>query len=126
MKSLTIGLALFFAGTTASFAANAWKEAEVGGAKIYTNAKGMTLYTFDKDQSGTSNCNDKCAANWPPLKASASAKDQGEWTVIKRKDGTRMWAYDGKPLYTFAKDKKSGDMKGDGAMGAWHVLKAAD
>lgn len=124
MNSLTISLAALLIGTTASFAAEAWKEAEVGGTKIYTNPKGMTLYTFDKDEKGVSNCNGKCATNWPPLKAAASAKDQGEWTVIKRKDGTMMWAYDGRPLYTFAKDEKAGDMKGDGAMGMWHVAKA--
>ncbi len=123
-KSLAFGLAILLLGTPVALAAEAWKEATVGGAKIYTDAKGMTLYTFDKDAKGVSNCNDKCAANWPPLKAAANAKPEGEWTVIKRKDGTNMWAYDGKPLYRFAKDKKAGDMKGDGAMGMWHVAKA--
>ncbi|WP_315919593.1 hypothetical protein [Mesorhizobium sp. SP-1A] len=124
MKSLTIALAALLIGTTASFAAEAWKEAEVGGMKIYTDAKGMTLYTFDKDKKGVSNCYDKCAANWPPLKAAKGAKDEGAWTVIKRKDGSRMWAYEGKPLYTFVKDKKAGDMNGEGAMGVWHTAKA--
>jgi len=35
-----------------------------------------------------------------------------------------MWAYDGKPVYTFVKDKKAGDMAGEGIAGAWHVAKA--
>jgi predicted lipoprotein with Yx(FWY)xxD motif len=105
-------------------AASAWKEAEVGGAKIYTDAHGMTLYTYDKDKKGKSTCTGKCATNWPPLKASASAKGEGSWTVVKRKDGTRMWAYDGKPVYTFIKDKKAGDMNGDGVGGVWHTAKA--
>ncbi len=35
-----------------------------------------------------------------------------------------MWAYDGKPLYTYAKDKKAGDMKGDGVGSVWHAAKA--
>jgi predicted lipoprotein with Yx(FWY)xxD motif len=34
-----------------------------------------------------------------------------------------MWAYGGKPLYTFAGDKKSGDMNGDGVGQVWHVAK---
>ena len=89
-----------------------------------TNADGMTLYTFDKDTAGKSNCYDDCAANWPILKADADAKAYGEWTVVDRTDGTKMWAYDGKPLYTFAKDKKAGDMTGEGVGGAWHVAKA--
>ncbi|NUS21872.1 MAG: hypothetical protein HOQ25_19125 [Mesorhizobium sp.] len=124
MKSIVIGFAALLLGTAASHAAEAWKEATVGGVKIYTDAKGMTLYTYDKDGKGKSNCDDKCAANWPPLKAAAGAKATGEWTVIKRTDGTKMWAYDGKPLYRFVKDKKAGDMTGDGVAGVWHVAKA--
>jgi predicted lipoprotein with Yx(FWY)xxD motif len=124
MKTIALVFAALLLGTAASQAAEAWKEAEVGGTKIYTDAKGMTLYTFDKDEKGKSNCYDKCAANWPPLKAKASAKTEGDWSVVKRTDGTHMWAYDGKPVYTFVKDKKAGDMNGEGVAGAWHVVKA--
>jgi predicted lipoprotein with Yx(FWY)xxD motif len=123
MKTITVGLAALLLSTAASFSAEAWKEAEVGGTKVYTDAHGMTLYTYGKDEKGKSNCYDKCATNWPPLKADASAKDEGEWTVIERTDGIRMWAYDGKPLYTFIKDKKAGDMKGDGIGNVWHIAK---
>ena len=91
---------------------------------ILVDHKGMTLYTFAKDAGGKSMCNDKCAANWPPLAADAMAKNMGEWTAIKRDDGTMPWAYDGKPLYTFIMDKKAGDMTGDNKMdGAWKVAK---
>ena len=91
---------------------------------MFTDHKGMTLYTFAKDSGGKSMCNDKCAANWPPLKAESGDKPMGEWTVINRDDGTKQWAYDGKPLYTFVKDTKAGDMTGDGLMdGAWKVAK---
>lgn len=86
--------------------------------------KEMTLYTFAKDADGQSMCNDKCASNWPPLMAQMSDKSMGEWTVIKRDDGSMQWAYDGKPLYTFVMDKKAGDTTGDGKMdGAWKVAK---
>jgi predicted lipoprotein with Yx(FWY)xxD motif len=86
--------------------------------------KGMTLYTFAKDSDGKSMCNDKCAANWPPLMADGMAKAMGKWTVVKRDDGKMQWAYEGKPLYTFVMDKKAGDMTGEGKMdGAWHVAK---
>lgn len=86
--------------------------------------KGMTLYTFNKDAAGKSMCNDKCAANWPPLMAASADKSKGDWTVIKRDDGKMQWAYYGKPLYTFVMDKKAGDMTGEGKMdGAWHVAK---
>ncbi|SEL68640.1 Predicted lipoprotein with conserved Yx(FWY)xxD motif [Pseudomonas sp. NFIX51] len=91
---------------------------------MFVDHKGMTLYTFAKDAGGKSMCNDKCAANWPPLMAASGDKAMGEWTVIKRDDGSMQWAYDGKPLYTFVMDKKAGDMTGDGKMdGAWKVAK---
>ncbi|WP_223507152.1 hypothetical protein [Pseudomonas sp. GL-RE-29] len=84
--------------------------------------KGMTLYTFDKDSGGKSMCNDECAKNWPPLMAPAGATASGKWSVIKRVDGTSQYAYDGKPMYTFVKDEKPGDMKGDKMKDVWHVM----
>jgi predicted lipoprotein with Yx(FWY)xxD motif len=84
--------------------------------------KGMTLYTFDKDSGGKSMCNDECAKNWPPMMAPAGATASGKWSVIKRDDGASQYAYDGKPLYTFVKDKKPGDMVGDNMKDVWHVM----
>ena len=87
------------------------------------NAKGMTLYSTDKDAMGKSSCNDACATNWPPLAAKADAEEGDAWTVIQRADGSWQWAYYGKPLYTFVQDKKPGDMLGDGKLGVWHVAR---
>ena len=89
---------------------------------VLTDAKGMTLYTFDKDADGKSACNGPCATNWPVLKAEAGDKDGDGYTIITRDDGSKQWAYKGKPLYTFAKDQKPGDISGDGFLnGAWHL-----
>ena len=90
---------------------------------MLVDQNGMTLYTYDKDADGKSACNGQCAQNWPPLMADAAAKAEGEWSVIKRDDGSMQWAYDGKPVYTFVMDKKAGDVTGDGKMGVWHVAK---
>jgi predicted lipoprotein with Yx(FWY)xxD motif len=90
------------------------------------NGAGMTLYTFDRDAagSGKSVCNGPCAANWPPLAASADAKAAGDWSIVTRDDGSKQWAYKGKPLYTWAKDQKPGDRTGDGFNNnTWHVAK---
>ncbi|MFJ7882642.1 hypothetical protein ACIQYF_03900 [Pseudomonas sp. NPDC096917] len=85
---------------------------------------GMTLYTFAKDAGGKSMCNDKCATNWPPLMVQGDHKDMGKWSIVTRDDGSKQWAHDGKPLYTFVMDKKAGDMTGEGKMdGAWKVAK---
>ena len=94
---------------------------EKGGMLV--DHAGMTLYTFDKDAGGKSMCNGECAKNWPPLMVKGDEKADGKWTQIKRDDGSMQWAYDGKPLYTFIKDKKAGDMTGDGMKDVWHVAK---
>jgi len=88
-------------------------------------ANDMTLYTFDKDTagSGKSVCNGPCATNWPPLMARAEDKASGDWTVITRDDGSRQWAYKGKPLYFWAKDAKPGERTGDGINQVWHTAK---
>ena len=90
---------------------------------VYADAKGMTLYTFDKDETpGKSSCVGECAKAWPPVAASADAKTFGAWSTITRDDGSKQWAYAGKPLYTFAKDTKVGDATGNGAAeGTWHI-----
>ena len=90
---------------------------------VLADPKGMTLYTFDKDTSGKSNCSGECAEYWPPVKAEADAKPVGDLTVITRDDGTKQWADGGKPLYTYVKDKQPGDVTGDKVNNVWHVVK---
>ena len=91
---------------------------------MLTDAKGMSLYTFDNDKEpNKSACSGNCLNNWPALKAEADAKDMGEWTVITRDDGTKQWAFKGKPLYYFAMDKAPGDKNGEGRGMVWHLAK---
>ncbi|WP_422010756.1 hypothetical protein [Roseateles sp.] len=92
---------------------------------VLVGANGMTLYTFDKDAagSGKSSCNGGCATNWPPLAAAAGAAASGDWSVIARDDGTRQWAFKGKPLYFWAKDQKPGDRTGDGFNKVWQLAR---
>jgi predicted lipoprotein with Yx(FWY)xxD motif len=92
---------------------------------LMTGSNGMTLYTFDKDPegSGKSVCNGPCAKNWPPFAAAAGEQSGGDWTVITRDDGTKQWAWSGKPLYFWSKDQKPGDTTGDGFNNAWHAVR---
>jgi predicted lipoprotein with Yx(FWY)xxD motif len=55
--------------------------------------------------------------------AGADAKATGDWSVVTRDDGTKQWAYNGKPLYLWVKDQKPGDRTGDGVQGVWRVAK---
>jgi len=123
--AIGISAALIMLSATASLAAP--MEADSSMGKIYTDEKGMTLYTYDKDEAGTSTCYDKCAVNWPPYMAAADAAAEGDWTIVERTDGSKQWAYDGKPLYLWIQDKAPGDVTGEGkGDGTWHVAKAGD
>src|SRR5262245_21350020 len=99
------------------------KMTTTSAGDVLTTPEGMTLYTFDKDKKGLSNCKGDCAKMWPPLKAEKGAKPTGKLTIVKRSDGTRQWADEGQPLYTYAKDKKPGDVTGDNVGSVWHVAK---
>jgi predicted lipoprotein with Yx(FWY)xxD motif len=95
--------------------------ADTAKGKTLVDAKGMSLYSFDKDTAGKSACNGPCAANWPFFKATDAAPP-ANWSVVTRDDGSKQWAYKDHPLYTFAKDAAPGDIKGDGVFNnAWHV-----
>ncbi|TBR43892.1 hypothetical protein CBF23_003960 [Marinomonas agarivorans] len=97
-----------------------WVDTNKGA--VLANKEGMTLYTFDKDTKGVSNCYGSCATLWPPAVAQESDKNVKKYTKVKRKDGSYQWAYDGKPLYTWVNDTKSGDVNGDGVKGVWHIV----
>ena len=100
------------------------KTADTAKGKALVDGKGMTLYTFDKDAGGKSMCNGPCAEAWPPLLATDDAKPTADMTIVARDDGKKMWAYKGKPLYTFKKDAAPGETNGDGFLnGVWHMAK---
>ncbi|HSD98274.1 MAG TPA: hypothetical protein VLB73_01070 [Patescibacteria group bacterium] len=86
---------------------------------------GMTLYTYDKDANGVSNCYNGCAAAWPPYTSGATAEKTlpENITVITRTDGSKQFAWKGMPLYYYATDTKPGDITGDGVGGVWHIIK---
>ena len=96
---------------------------QFGNGWQFADDKGMTLYTFDRDEGapGKSKCNGDCTLTWPPLLAAADAKPQGVWSTITREDDTRQWSYKGKPLYLYASDAFVGATFGDGVEGVWRV-----
>lgn len=125
LRSAVLASALVVAGLSgAALAADPAMTGDTAKGKVLTDAKGMSLYTFAKDADGKSMCNGQCATNWPPLMATADAKAMGAWTVVTRDDGSKQWAYKGKPLYAWVKDAKPGDVTGDGFLnGAWSLAR---
>lgn len=96
-----------------------------GPAGVMVNNAGLTVYTFDKDVagSGKSSCNGPCIALWPAVVADADAKPAGDMTLVTRDDGSKQWAYKGKPLHLYSADTKPGDKMGDNFKDVWHVIK---
>lgn len=97
---------------------------------ILVDSKGFTLYAFTKDTQGKASvCTGGCSGTWPALAApsapaAGSGVDASKLSVIARADGTPQAAYNGWPLYYFAKDAKAGDTAGNKVGGVWFVVDA--
>lgn len=95
--------------------------------KILSDAKGRTLYRFDKDSAWPmkSNCKGSCLDTWKPAKpvdrSKVSGVDPKLLTTYKRADGTEQLTIDCWPLYWFTGDKEPGDINGQGKGGDWHA-----
>jgi predicted lipoprotein with Yx(FWY)xxD motif len=105
-----------------------------GVGKVYTDAKGMTLYSPVQEASGKILCTGECVHIWVPLAAPAggsltkSSGVSGALSVIDRPDGIKQVALDGMPLYTFFQDMAPGTVNGNGIADSfggqhftWHV-----
>jgi predicted lipoprotein with Yx(FWY)xxD motif len=92
---------------------------------MLVDLKGMTLYYYEHDNSGkTSTCDGKCTERWIPVAAAANAQPLGDFTTITRSDGSKMWAFRYRPLYSSHADKAPGDTNGtDDPSKPWHVVR---
>jgi predicted lipoprotein with Yx(FWY)xxD motif len=101
--------------------------------RILVNSTGRTLYLFKGDSGTSSACSGTCAVAWPPLRADATPAAAGGANAalvgtVPRSGGARQVTYNGHPLYTFVKDRKPGDVNGQGltAFGAaWFAVSPA-
>lgn len=70
------------------------------------DADGNTLFISDQDTvPGISHCTGACVELFPPVLALPGLTEEGEWTLVNRKEG-RQWAYRGKPLYRFTRETR--------------------
>lgn len=96
------------------------------GLKL-VDLKGMTLYFYARDTSGkTSSCEGKCAEAWIPLAAPVNAQATGDFTPITRNDGSKMWAFRYRPLYTSVADKAPGEANGTATTLQWRIARPED
>lgn len=115
MRFASVTLGLLLAVTTVAVAAekdsSVIKKEHPGDAALsqdehgnfhYKSFPGLaTLYVYDGDAPGKSNCNVGCLSAWLPLLVSGGEKVDkvGDWVAITREDGRRQWAYKGQPVY---------------------------
>ncbi|NIZ14105.1 hypothetical protein [Phaeobacter sp. HF9A] len=121
MTRFSILAAGFILAAGSAFAGTAVVETSEAG--YLTDGAGMTLYSFDKDSDGTSNCYDGCAAKWPPLVVEGEATLPEGFALTERKDGSQQVSYMNQPLYLWVGDKAAGQTSGDGVGGVWHIVK---
>jgi predicted lipoprotein with Yx(FWY)xxD motif len=89
---------------------------------ILVESKQMTVYVFDNDTTGVSNCYNGCANAWPAVLHPGGGSVSAPYSLVTRKDGSSQLAYAGKPLYTYTGDSNPGDITGNGLGGIWHVV----
>lgn len=93
--------------------------------QILANRQGLTLYYLTADKAGRSTCYGQCTQYWFPLLAKSSRLGRshlpGKLASITRSGASRQVTYNGWPLYTFASDRRPGDVLGQGVAGQWFV-----
>ena len=132
VRPLAVAGALGLAGIGAHAATGVQAAPSVvstASAHILVDARGMTLYLFSPDKHNKSVCTGQCAAFWPPAVVSSGVAVpatmpgiKGTFSTTTRAGGVKQLTYDGAPLYTWIKDKKPGDMTGQGVEGIWWVV----
>ncbi|HWF49346.1 MAG TPA: hypothetical protein VG294_01780 [Solirubrobacteraceae bacterium] len=100
---------------------------------VLINAKGLTLYLFEKDSPSQSACSGSCAGVWPPLTTKGTpVAGQGARKsmlgTIRRAGGVLQVTYGGHPLYRYVGDTHGAQTTGEGLnqFGAlWWAVSAA-
>ncbi|MEU1852493.1 SCO0930 family lipoprotein [Streptomyces sp. NPDC019990] len=103
--------------------------------EIVIDRNGMTVYRFMKDSQWPmkTKCIGACLDKWPVvapvdekdtkgIDLQGSTPNQG-YVVFNRPDGIKQQSIDCVPIYTFAGDKKAGDINGQGVGGTWFAIR---
>jgi predicted lipoprotein with Yx(FWY)xxD motif len=107
---------------------------------VFADSARKPLYVSAKDTTaGKSSCVAECLKRWSPALAPRNARAMSDWSLMRRADGSRQWAYRGKPLYSFVGEPRPADTPvgearffqflphpaGQGLDGAWSVAEAS-
>ena len=138
MRSLVVAIvvlvaATFAAGASAGSRATLTVRSSSYGSILF-DGKGRALYAFTRDRrGGASRCYGACAKAWP-VYFSGSRLVAGKGVkrsligTVRRRDGRRQIAYNGRPLYYYVGDKSAGQVtcqNVDEFGGTWLVMRAS-
>jgi predicted lipoprotein with Yx(FWY)xxD motif len=136
LLTITAGLTLTAAIAASAVGASSRTGVRVGASHstrlhetILVNSGGRTLYHLKPESARHIICTGACAKLWPPLlvpergtRLIASSGVRGRLSIVRRPGGKLQAALNGLPLYTFARDHRPGEVKGQGFGGVWFVL----
>jgi predicted lipoprotein with Yx(FWY)xxD motif len=136
LLAITAGLALTAALAASAVGASSRTIVRVGASHsarlhetILVNSGGRTLYHRKPESARHIICTGACAKLWRPLlvpdrgaRLVASSGVHGRLSIVRRSNGELQAALNGLPLYTFARDHRPGEVKGQGFGGVWFVL----
>jgi predicted lipoprotein with Yx(FWY)xxD motif len=133
IASMTLGMLASGALGVSAQGATTVQTQNTSIGTVLANSSSKTLYVLDGDSPNGSKCTGACTTPWPPVTLAsgnpvAPAGLPGTLAVVTRDDGGRQVTYNGRPLYTFARDAQAGDTVGEGVNafgGVWHAVKPA-
>jgi predicted lipoprotein with Yx(FWY)xxD motif len=96
------------------------------GRTVLTTLGGRSLYSLSAETDGRFVCTGTCLSTWHPLIVPARVKPTGPVRLgtTVRPDGRTQVSFEGRPLYSFGGDTRSGGVNGEGIkdVGTWHVV----
>src|SRR5262245_52149332 len=109
---LAVGLTGAYAASQSADRAITVATANSSLGRILVDARGRTLYLFEKDKRGHSACSGYCTTYWPPLLTRGTPipgrSVKGSLLgVARRADGTKQVTYAGHPLYRYIGDSRT-------------------
>jgi predicted lipoprotein with Yx(FWY)xxD motif len=90
---------------------------QVDLGQVYADERGMTVYApSDFEQiKAAQTCPEDCMQEyWRPMLAADNETSIGDWVILDNDAGQRQWSFKGRLLFTHTRDKKPGEMTGNG------------
>jgi predicted lipoprotein with Yx(FWY)xxD motif len=98
-----------------------------GIGSVVTDEKGMTLYSYGKDQANPSKwtCAGSCTGTWTPVIVGDSVGTSGVAKSLLgtvHRDGRKQLTLAGWPLYRYVGDTQAGQVNGQGKDDEWYAM----